>query len=482
MTLRIRHKVLLPAVALAVTLLAPAAWSAWTIYRINIQARHLTVHDFPGSQAAGSMRRLLGVLITDGRAALLLNEPEAQLSKFEEGIARLRSELQILIERRPDGPGPAHTKMMRAITSLELALHESTPQSSEIFDAAASEARDRLADLDDFYAESVRDHIKEVARLGDFAARFTLASLLAGLAVSALVWSLILYSLNRPIRALVRGTERVSEGRFGEPIPVFSNDELGTLSDAFNRMAARLEELDRLKAEFVATASHELKTPLTCIKGFASLLRSGSRGPLTEEQRGTLTQVEEQVDQVTRFVTQLLDLSRLRSGRLQMNMRSLPAEAFFSSAARGFEGLAEKRQIKYDVQLAGLPTRLQADPDRMGEVLYNLLGNAFKYTPEGGRIRFEAGGEDGWVRVSVTDTGPGITQEDLPFIFERYFRGAEQDSGEAEREGAGLGLAIARGIVERHGGRIWVERVEVGGSRFVFRIPATGRPEGQRAS
>jgi len=233
-----------------------------------------------------------------------------------------------------------------------------------------------------------------------------------------------------------------------------------------------------MKAEFVATASHELKTPLACIKGFASLLRSGSKGPLTPKQEEILAQLEEQTDQLAHFVSQLLDLSRLQAGRVTMNMRSMPTEAFFSSVARGFEGVADRKRVTFDVDVArGLPERIWVDPDRVREVVYNLLGNAFKFTSHEGRVSFRVEPDAEDVRVTVTDSGPGIPQEDLPFIFERYYKGG---NGGSERQGTGLGLAIARGIVENHGGRIWVENREERGARFVFRIPAAApvpRPE-----
>ena len=156
-----------------------------------------------------------------------------------------------------------------------------------------------------------------------------------------------------------------------------------------------------------------------------------------------------------------------------MNMRWLPAEAFFGSVARGFEGVADRKGIRYEIHLSrGLPPRIQADPDRLREVVYNLLANAFKFTEPGGDVLFEAEADSEWVRLTVSDSGPGIPQEDLPFIFEKYYRGAGFD-GNRENEGAGLGLAISRGIVEKHGGRIWVENRRPKGSRFVFRIPSS---------
>jgi len=471
MTLRIRHKVLLPALAVILVLLGLSGYSFYSLYRINMQARNLKDSHLPGTVRVRDIRLRLEEAIRQGKLSSVSPDPAFQ-ERFVSAREALDAEVRSLIEHDNEGPGPAHARFKQALAEVYVALEMRTPEAETELAAAESQAYGRLRDLEEYYARKVQRSVEEVAQVGREAARGSLYALVAGSLISVVVWVLILLSLSRPLRNLVDGTERVAQGRFDDPIPVLSADELGTLSDAFNRMAASLSELDRMKAEFVATASHELKTPLACIKGFASLMHSGSRGPLSEEQRSTMHQIEEQVDQMTSFVTQLLDLSRLRAGRLAMNKRSMPAEAFFSSIARGFEGVAERRGIAYEVALAGsLPPRIHVDPDRLREVVYNLLGNAFKFTKSGGKVGIIAEGEAGWVRVAVSDTGPGIAQEDLPFIFEKYYRGADLD-GSRQNEGAGLGLAISRGIIERHGGRIWVESNPGQGSRFIFRIPA----------
>lgn len=472
MTLRIRHKVFLPALAILVVLLAPAAYSVWSIYQIDVQSRSLRRHEFPGTLAVGRMRNLLDDVIRNGQLAATSDEPGFR-EQFETARADLDRELRLLVLDEPEGPKPVHRRFARAKDVLYDSLPSWTTEPERV-NRAAREARLRLNDLERHYTQLVQRGIEKVAGTSNFAARFTLWAVLAGLLISGVVWIAILISLVRPLRALEAGTERVAQGRFDEPIPVLAHDELGTLSDAFNRMAASLGELDRMKAEFVAAASHELKTPLACIKGFTSLLRSGSRGAVSEHQSATLAQIEEQVDQMTDFVSQLLDLSRLRAGRVALQSRPLPTEAFFSSVARGFEGVAERKKIRYRIDLApNLPTRIEVDPDRLREVVYNLLANAFKFTEPGGEVGFLAEEESGWVRVTVTDTGPGISQEEIPFIFERYFRGGDA-GGDRKNEGAGLGLAISRGIVEKHGGRIWVESRPGSGARFVFRIPGSG--------
>jgi len=474
MTLRIRHKVILPALAIIVVLLAPAAYSIYSIYLINVQSRQLSQVAFPGSIASARMRRLLDDMKLYVELAPTSTSPEALeawLRQFNEYRQTFDAELEGLKRREPPATDTELMKVEEAMSHLYAAFESRKPP--EELDAALKRASDSLEGLQKHYARRVEKRIREVGATANTASKITLVALVAGLAVSLIVWALILISLGRPLRELVAGTERVAQGRFGEPIPVLARDELGTLSDAFNRMAASLNELEKMKAEFVATASHELKTPLTCIKGFSSLLRSGSRGPLSDTQRSTLLQVEEQVDQMSSFVTQLLDLSRLRAGRVNMNMRWLPAEAFFGSVARGFEGVADRKGIRYEIHLSrGALPRIKADPDRLREVVYNLLANAFKFTEPGGDVLFEAEADSEWVRLTVSDSGPGIPQEDLPFIFEKYYRGAGSD-GNRENEGAGLGLAISRGIVEKHGGRIWVENRRPKGSRFVFRIPSS---------
>jgi len=472
MALRIRHKVILPALAIILVLLAPALYSVFSIFEINRHTRDLSRTDFPGRLAAGRMRNLFDDIDLYGTLAANMADPKEYLPKFNELRSRFEAELVGLERQDPNGPTGLHVNLEKAMSRLYAAqlLHGNDP---EILAEAEQQARALLTDLQMHYTERVQNRIDEIARIGNNSAKLILWALVAALVVSSIVWLVILLSLSRPLRELVKGTERIAKGRFDEPIQVRGQDELAMLSEAFNQMASSLNELDRMKAEFVATASHELKTPITCIKGFASLLQSGSRGPLTPEQGAILNQLQEQVDQMTNFVTQLLDLSRLRAGRVTMNMRPLPAAPFFSSVARGFEGVAERKGIRYEISVAeDLPERILADPDRLREVVNNLLGNAFKYTGTSGQVGFRAEAEDpGWLRVTVSDSGPGIPSEELPFIFDRYYRGKDRSNGDREDSGAGLGLAISRGIVENHGGSIWVESRDGSGARFAFRLP-----------
>src|SRR5438093_9266503 len=360
MTLRIRHKVLLPALAVILVLLGLAAYSFYSISLINTQARNLKDYHLPGTVRVRDIRLKLDEVIRQGQFMAVSADP-GFLEHYVTARKDLDAEVQALIDNDLSGFDPIHGRFKQSLAALYSVLESRSPEAEAELEKAESGAYGRLRDLEEHYARKVQGSVQEVAQIGRVAARSTLYALVAGLLVSVFVWVLILLSLSRPLKNLVEGTQRVAQGRFDDPIPVLSQDELGTLSSAFNQMAASLSELDRMKAEFVAVASHELKTPLACVKGFASLLRSGSRGPLTDEQRATLQQIEDQADEMTGFVSQLLDLSRLRAGRLVINRRSLPVEAFFGSVARGFEGVADRKRIRYDVRMSpGLPARIQA--------------------------------------------------------------------------------------------------------------------------
>jgi signal transduction histidine kinase len=399
-------------------------------------------------------------------ARLVRVDPDYQAG-LDEGV----SEIRILLNRLGTSSEPPVARACRRAEGALLDFHRLAllpgPGEDEI-EGAESEVRRSFRRIRTAIQRLSARRTGETDRLADRAARFTMIATAVGSLVAIGLWISLVTALGRPLRDLVAGTERISEGRFDEQIPVRAGDELGRLAEAFNRMSEALGDLEKMKAEFLAAASHGLRTPLACAKGHLASLEAGRQGGLTEESLRTVARIEGELDRVSRFVDQLLDLGRLRAGRLSMSMRGVPAAAFFTSVGKSFEPLAEKKHIRYKISVEErLPGRITADPDRLGEALTNLLDNAFKYTPEGGAVSLSVKGQDGRVRVEVADTGPGIPAGEVGRIFERYYRG-----GGVTAQGTGLGLAIARGIVERHGGAIWAEGKEEAGARFVFEVPA----------
>ena len=287
--------------------------------------------------------------------------------------------------------------------------------------------------------------------------------------------------MRRPLEELVDAAGRLAEGELGARVEVGGFSETATLGAAFNEMAGQLEveasqrdQLERLKDDFVLTASHELRSPLTSVQGFAELLML-ERDSLTPRQVETVEIILDNCSHLVRLLNDLLDLARSDAGRL-----GAPAAADRDGAAdRGRRcGLMRAQTEGANQTLSeriepGLPM-IEAEADRVRQVLVNLITNAHEYSPEGASIEVVADGYGGGVEVSVSDNGPGIPAEQLEHIFERFTRG---DAGLTQRVGGtGLGLAISKSLVELHGGTIEVDSTPGQGSTFRFRLPAKPPP------
>jgi signal transduction histidine kinase len=302
--------------------------------------------------------------------------------------------------------------------------------------------------------------------------------LLGSMAAAVIVAVGIAFLLGRriaaPLQRLLEAAQQVARGKFdGEPGP-WTNDEIGDLSHEFDRMREDLRGLAQMKAEFLSVASHELRSPIAAIKCCVELLQADRQTPPGERQRRLLDQAVSQADLLSRHVDRLLDVSRIEAGRLPIEPRSLPSEAFFAAEVDAFREPAQREQIALAFAAApGLPASFRADPDRIGEVIRNVIENALRFTPRGGEVSVAVAPEPGEaLRVEVRDNGPGVPVQEIERVFEKYYRGTLQSVRGAK--GSGLGLAICRGIVEAHGGRIWCEPVSQGGARFVFRLPVNG--------
>jgi len=303
-------------------------------------------------------------------------------------------------------------------------------------------------------------------------ARTTAAAtgLAAGLAV--LVALLSVGAVTAPLSRLRSAMAAVAGGSFTPPrdLPYARTDEIGDLTRSFRSMAERLAELDRLKAEFVSIASHELKTPVNVVRGYVEMLEDESYGEIEPRQREVLGRIREQTEVLRERVDQLLSLSRLEAQGLEVQPEPVTVSELFEDLRRNFAGVAAQKRIVFGVTTEPTtPRAVMLDPRRVrDELLGNLLGNAFKFTPRGGNIDVRARGEGGWLVIEIRDTGDGIPPAELPYVFEKYYQAGHH----AGKVGAGLGLAIAREIVEAHGGLISVESERGVGSTFRVELPA----------
>lgn len=302
------------------------------------------------------------------------------------------------------------------------------------------------------------------------------AGLIAGLTGAALLFSGLIASMRRPLEDLVEASGRLAEGDLDVRVEVGGLAETATLGAAFNEMAAELQrragerdQLDRMRDEFVLTASHELRSPLTSVQGFAELLML-ERELLTPKQAETVEVILGNTRHLVRLINDLLDLARSDAGRLAIEPVPTDPGALVEDVARTMRAQFEAREQRLEQEIEpGLP-QIEADRDRIRQILVNLLTNANEYCPQGARIGVKArrdGAEE--IEIDVSDDGPGIPERQLEHIFERFTRG---DAGETQRVGGtGLGLAISKSLVELHGGAIEVESAQGAGSTFRVRLP-----------
>lgn len=251
------------------------------------------------------------------------------------------------------------------------------------------------------------------------------------------------------------------------PVLTPRNDFLGVVT--IFRDITKEVEADRAKSEFVSNVSHELRTPMTAIKGYTDLLHAGAVGPITEGQERFLRIIKNNADRLTALINDLLDISRVETGRVRFELRPVQIGDVIAEVAGVLARQAEAKHQKFTYEVVGGLPEVMGDRDRLHQVLTNLVSNAIRYTPEDGEVEVRAYPVEGSVRVDVRDTGIGITPDDLGRIFERFYRADHPLV--RETGGSGLGLAIAKMFVEMHGGRVWVESELGRGSTFTFVLP-----------
>jgi signal transduction histidine kinase len=291
--------------------------------------------------------------------------------------------------------------------------------------------------------------------------------LLSG-ALALVMIRLLARGMTSPLREMAAAATAMARGDYSRRVTATSRDEVGDLARAFNRMAAQLEETDRVRRDLVANVSHELRTPISALRAVLENLVDEVEPPDPEILRVMLAQVE----RLGRLVDQLLDLSRLEAGVMPLERRPfevgpLLSEAIHEARVHVERGIAKDVRLSVEVRPEGLVA--DGDPERVHQVIANLLENAVRHAPEGSEVRVTARPLDGEVRIEVADHGPGIPPGDAERVFERFYR--SDGARSAADGGTGLGLAIARWIVELHGGDIRAERNEPTGCRMVVALP-----------
>lgn len=288
-------------------------------------------------------------------------------------------------------------------------------------------------------------------------------ALAVGIALAGALFYWLSRRLTEPVLALARATDDVAAGRYAVEIPVArGSDEVSLLTNRFRGMVAQLAEAEQLKRSFLMSVSHELRTPLTAIRGHVEAIREGI---ITEPEqvRGSLDIVATETDRLERLVGDVLDLAKLQAHRFTVRHEEVDLNRVLDHAYGAFAEEARRREIDYRLATGVEPPVIVSDGDRVLQVITNLLSNAFRWTPNGGRIELSLGADNGLVRVDVLDTGPGVPLEERARIFDAF---VSQDAN-----GTGLGLPIARELAVALGGRIELQSELGSGSRFRLVLP-----------
>lgn len=284
--------------------------------------------------------------------------------------------------------------------------------------------------------------------------------------VSIILSFLMSKLFTRPILKIKDATEKMASGDMGVRLRVKSRDEIGKLADTVNHLAVELSKVEELRRDLIANVSHELRTPLSLIRGYAETIRDVS-GENREKRVKQLEIIIEESERLRKIVDDILNLSQMQAGYSDINMEAFRLDDTLKAVTKRYELLAEKTSV--EVEYGGLEELMViGNESRIEQVLYNLLNNAFNYTPENGIITIRATAKDSKVRVEVSDTGPGIPDEDLHHIWDRFYRSEKTDS--KRNIGTGLGLAIVKTILESHKAEFGVKSKEGEGTTFWFEL------------
>ena len=478
MTLRAR--LALSLIIIAAVLIVPLVVARVAMQSLHREMRELREGDFQASLILGRLR--------DGLADVRAREVALGVLKGDtahQSLTRSLAKAQALTDSL------GHYHLEDATTRVRDALAAITPAAQREYEAFSS-GKDTLAERisADTIAPALRDAERALppaegalrTRAADRVAaadealtdgeRISLAALAVALLLATAIALWLTRSISRPVWALEAGMGAVADGELDHKLgfDVTRRDEFGRLAVSFQEMTRQLAELDKLKAEFVSIASHELKTPINVSLGYLQLMEEGVYGPLTDKQLPITKTIQAQAKTLSRLAHQLLDVSRFEAGGGRIEPRPIKLPHMLDELERTFHVLAVQREITFRViHNDGLPVDVTWDWERINEVTGNLLSNAFKFTGAGGTVELTAGPSENGVCIEVRDSGAGIAPDQLRHVFEKFYQADNQKSASAK--GTGLGLAIAKEIVEAHQGKISVASVVGTGTAFTLILP-----------
>jgi signal transduction histidine kinase len=488
----LRSRLVIGLVTIAIILVGPLVFAVSSLFRLRTDALQLRETEIAALIVLGRLRDGLNDLRREELALLFSRDVATSAAMDRELYHAARLADTLAKYNLPTFASDIATSIQlisaaapseyRAALADQTALADSL--SSHAFVPALNRADSVVRAAEQKVRERTSQRVEEETTRIAYITSGSIGALLLAIAIAAVISIWLTRTISRPIFELRSGMRAVADGDLGYRLKTSRarTDEFGQLAASFDEMTRQLAELDKLKAEFVSVASHELKTPINVMIGYLQLLEEGVYGRVDPKQKEVHRTLTTQANVLLRLVKQLLDVSRFEAGGGRLEPRAVSLNRLVSDLERAFHVLALQREIDFRVEREpGLPDEVFWDLDRINEVLGNLLSNAFKFTPHGGTVELILEPlDDEAVLMRVHDTGAGIPAEQLPRIFEKFYQADNQRSARAA--GSGLGLAIAKQIVEAHGGSILCESTPGVGTTFSIALPVrvSGRHPTQR--
>lgn len=319
------------------------------------------------------------------------------------------------------------------------------------------------------------DYRKEILTSSRNIQIYTLILGMLFIIIAVFITFLIVNWISNPIKKLTQATREIEKKNFGVRVNIKTGDELEKLGETFNKTNAVLENLDneqkqidKAKTEFLSITSHELRSPMTPMRAQLQMLSQNYFGKLSTKQREALSIVLNNTERLDKIIVDFLEISRIEAARLKFNFVKSDLTKTVNKIIEEMKGFMPEKHIKFENKIKKLP-KIEVDPDRVGQVLRNLVNNAIKFSPENGKIIIGGESKSGKILFYVKDEGIGISSKDQPRLFEPFYQ--VDNMYQHKSGGTGLGLAICRGIIESQGGRIWLESQENLGTTFYFSVP-----------
>jgi two-component system sensor histidine kinase GlrK len=486
--LSIFWRIVLTSLIIIVVMAGVNVYALFQLRQLTALSANMATHHYPAIESA---KRLLTVLYAqlNSEKKYLAVRDAAFLQHFDEEVDEFHRGLQSLETQERTSQGIQLLEDAKRLQQERLTIFHremETRVSSPAAPSAGYEGRrdalmDRIsAALQQFIdlhetgiSVGVSRSRENSAQAEAVTEQLVLLALLFGIALAGFAS----YTVLHPLRQLQSHIKQIGQGNFRTSLNIRAPSELRDLVDAVNWMGTKLQELDDMKGEFLAHVSHELRTPMASIQEGTHLLLDEIPGPLSQEQRTTLRIMADSSRRLITLISTILDLSKMDAGMMEYRIVPTDLKRATDMSVNKVRLLADAKHVQLLVEVPAQRVWVKADALRIEQVLDNLLSNALKFSSEGGivKVLMKPDPKAGVLEVSVSDGGPGIQAEDLPYIFERFYQG--RTTAKHATPGSGLGLALAKKVVEAHGGRIWIESEAKKGTtvRFILRLTKPGK-------